>query len=168
MRLDSDAGALFQEYGERHTAEVNAGRFRSIASWAARHPARVLRIAALLELMAGASSTVSTASVAGAIAIGDVLAAHAFSSLSASTSRADAETLLTWLAQTGADSFTRREAQRARFQDDGERLDVGLASLIAAGYLRRQRGEPGPSGGRPPSDTYKVNPRWVRSPGTAA
>ena len=73
----------------------------------------------------------------------------------------DASWMLDWIARTGHQQFTRRDAHQAargRFRKATD-LDAPLALLEEHGYLRRADTDPaGPKGGRPASPRYFVNP----------
>jgi len=74
----------------------------------------------------------------------------------------DARWLLDWIARTGHQQFTRRDAHhaapRGRFRKATD-LDPPLTLLEEHGYLRRADTDQASSkGGRPPSPRFLVNP----------
>ena len=151
--------------GANRTSVRPGGDLAHIADWGAKLPGAVARIAGLLHLGAnvrtGWGLPVHVEAVERAIALADYFAFHAlavFDLMAADEIIADARAVAAWAAER--EEFTRRDAHRAfqsRFQKAAD-IDPVLDLLEEHGWIRRREEPPSPSGGRPPSPTYLVNP----------
>jgi len=171
LTLEPAASELLLDFERTLEPRLAAGTgdLGHLAGWAAKLTGATCRIAALLHLAAhlrdGWARPIAADTLAGAIRLGGYLTDHAlatFDLMGADPRVDDARWLLDWIARTGHQQFTRRDAHRAaprgRFRKATD-LDPPLALLEEHGYLRRSDTEPlSPKGGRPPSPRYLVNP----------
>jgi len=171
LTLDQDAGALLLDFERTLEPRLAAGTgdLAHLTGWAAKLTGATCRIAALLHLAAhlrdGWARPVDADTLAGAIRLAGYLVDHAlatFDLMGADPRIDDARWLLDWIARTGQQQFTRRDAHhaapRGRFRKATD-LDPPLTLLEEHGYLRRADTDQASSkGGRPPSPRYLVNP----------
>jgi replicative DNA helicase len=172
LTLDQAAGELLLDFERDLEPRLAAGTgdLGHLAGWAAKLTGATCRIAALLHLAShlrdGWARPVDAATLAGAIRLAGYLVDHAlatFDLMGADPRVDDARWLLDWIARTGRQQFTRRDAHQAargRFRKAAD-LDPPLALLEEHGYLRRVDAEPSrdPHGrGRPASPRFLINP----------
>jgi replicative DNA helicase len=171
LALDPQAGELLLDFERALEPRLAAGTgdLAHLAGWAAKLTGATCRIAALLHLAAhlrdGWARPVDTETFVAAVRLAGYLVEHAlatFDLMGADPRIDDARWLLDWIARTGHQQFTRRDAHRAaprgRFRKTTD-LDPPLALLEEHGYLRRADTEPvSAKGGRPPSPRFLVNP----------
>ncbi len=173
LTLDPQAAELlldFERALEPRLAPAT-GDLAHLADWAAKLTGATCRLAGLLHLAGhlrdGWAQPVSADTLSGAIRLAGYLVEHAlavFDLMGADPRVDDARWILDWIARTGTQQFTRRDAHRAaprgRFRKAAD-LDPPLALLEEHGYLRRADPEPSrdPHGrGRRPSPRFLVNP----------
>ncbi|HZD71579.1 MAG TPA: YfjI family protein [Actinomycetes bacterium] len=173
LTLEPAAGELLLDFERRLEPRLApaAGDLAHLADWAAKLNGAACRIAGLLHLAAhfrdGWARPISADTLGGALRLAGYLVEHAlavFDLMGADPRTDDARWLLDWIARTGRQQFTRRDAHQAaprgRFRKAAD-LDPPLALLEEHGYIRRADPEPprDPRGrGRPPSPRYLVNP----------
>jgi replicative DNA helicase len=171
LTLDQAAGELLLEFERSLEPRLAAGTgdLAHLAGWAAKLTGATCRIVALLHLAAhlrdGWARPVEADTLACAIRLAGYLVDHAlavFDLMGADPRIDDARWLLDWIARTGQQQFTRRDAHhaapRGRFRKATD-LDPPLTLLEEHGYLRRaDTDQASPKGGRPPSPRYLVNP----------
>jgi hypothetical protein len=170
LTLDQAAGELLLDFERALEPRLAAGTgdLAHLAGWAAKLTGATCRIAALLHLAAhlrdGWARPINADTLAGAIRLAGYLTEHAlavFDLMGADPRIDDARWLLDWIARTGQQQFTRRDAHQAtrgRFRKAAD-LEPALALLEEHGWVRRVDADPaGPKGGRPPSPRFLVNP----------
>jgi replicative DNA helicase len=173
LTLDPQAAELLLDFERRLEPRLapGAGDLAYLAGWAAKLTGATCRLAGLLHLAAhlrdGWARPVNSDTLHGAIRLAGYLVEHAlavFDLMGADPRVDDARWLLDWIARTGTQQFTRRDAHhaapRGRFRKATD-LDPPLTLLEDHGYLRRADPEPSrdPHGrGRPPSPRFLVNP----------
>ncbi len=156
--------------------EPKLGEFGALAhaaDWGGKLAGATARLAGLLHLAAHDGddrpweTTIGGATMRAAVAIAEgFLAPHAlaaFAEMGADPALEDARLVLRWLGRTERSSVSRRDLLAGlpkRFRE-GDHLDAALRLLAEHGYLRERapaerRGKPG----RPPSQTFDLNPRW--------
>jgi hypothetical protein len=140
-----------------------------LADWGSKLAGAVVRIAGLLHLAThltdGYRTPIDGATFDAAARIGDYFLAHAIAAhglMGADPAVADAQALLDWITRTDRTSFSKRDAHydnRSRFTKAAD-VDPPLRLLVNHGYIRpREVAKGRPTGGRPPSPFYDVNPR---------
>jgi hypothetical protein len=138
-----------------------------IADWASKLNGAIARLAGLLNLAThlrdGWASPIGARVVDDAAALGDYYLTHAlavFDHMGADPIVEDARAIIDWISRTNRSRFTRRELFRGvsstRFRKVTD-LDRPLDLLEQHGYIRRGPTPP-PTGGRPASPPYDVNP----------
>lgn len=152
-----------------------------IRDWASKLAGAVARIAGSFHLVQEAvnktpwDKPISVETVAAAWKVGHYLIPHAlavFGQLGADPDQAQARMLLAWVERRGwlkhrdkaeqlldGDLFTAYECFRSH-QGVGKQnaLSPGLNILCERNYIRLEDGAKNPNGGRPKSQTYRVNP----------
>ena len=169
VQLTPDAHDLLLAFEAELEPQLGpAGRLGHIADWGAKLAGAAVRIAGLLhlaeQLRTGWSQPVEALTMRSAVTLARWCIGHAltaFDYMSADPELDDARVLRDWLVRKSITEFTQRDAHRehqARFRkaaDLARPLDV-----LEAHHIVRQRPlpPPAPTGGRPPSPTFDVNP----------
>ncbi len=145
------------------------GNLQPIADWANKLTGTVGRIAAVLHVAENAEASpmpleISKETVTAAVAIGGYFLEHAvaaFRLMGADEDTELAKRVWAWTIRKGLVEFTESEAKRA-VHATPETIALALKVLSDRSLVRKRPPAPA-SGGRPPSPTYDVNPRAVRS-----
>lgn len=155
------------------------GSYGEYVDWAGKLSGGIARIAGLLHLAShvdrgrvddGWRDPVSVETVNAARTIGRYLIDHAlaaFDIMGEDETLANARAVHGWLRRTRAETFTRRDCQRAipsRFPT-AEAVDPVLDLLIDTGWIRRLTASPPSGPGRPPSPTYETHPSLHKDTG---
>lgn len=146
---------LRAELEPRH---LEGGDLRPVADWTARHPGRIVRIAALLHLAEHERDRpIDDETMRRALRIGEYLLEHALAALSMPDERL--RKALRWLSRPDRETVTQRDVHRGPMNkrgtaDEAEALVQALVGLDAL----RPIYVPPPATGRPPSPAYIVNP----------
>jgi hypothetical protein len=142
------------------------GDLRTVSAFASKLPGEVVRIAAVLSLLADpVAEAVGAATMRAACAWGAFLLAHhrhALGEASATVATKDARRLLDALRRKGEHRFTQRDAMRL-LDADRDTTEAALAILDAEGWTRPVAAPSRPAdeaakGGRPPGPLREVNP----------
>jgi hypothetical protein len=142
------------------------GDLRAVQAYASKLPGEIVRISAILELLADpGAATVGPETMRAAVAWGAFLLdhyRHALGEASATAATKDARRLLDALRRNGATHFVIRDALRY-LDADRETVDRSLAILDAEGWTRLvahppRSTEDATKGGRPPGPMREVNP----------
>lgn len=168
LTLAPAAYGSWAEFWKATEAQLRTGgRFEHVRDWGAKLPGAVARVAALLHVARYADGQpwerpLGLEDMAAAVAMGDVLAAHAlaaFDAMGADDSMDGARAVLAWVRNRRLDAFTMRDcfnALRGRFKRVAE-LRPALDVLAERGWLAELETErQGP--GRKPSPVFEVNP----------
>ncbi|HET7539679.1 MAG TPA: YfjI family protein [Polyangiaceae bacterium] len=147
-----------------------AGDLRTIADWGNKLPGAVARLACVLHMAectathpADAASAIERSTVVLAVKLGEYLVDHAraaFQLMQADPQDDLAQRVLDWLLRHGEKQVTQRDIQRGVHARSVKELGVAIETLVERGYLRKV--ETLPTGGRPNSPTYDLNPRAKR------
>jgi hypothetical protein len=162
LSLSIQANELFLALQREQEPRLReGGDLRAMADWVNRRHGRVARVAGLLHLVEhSVDEPISAATMRSAIRIGDYLLEHARAALTGHDEGVRRQ--LRWLAQAthGASSVTERELHRGLFNHGKiEEAKKAAAKLVAIGALRRLPStDASPTGGRPPSTAYAINP----------
>ena len=142
------------------------GDLNVITDWAAKLPGAVCRIAAVLQVAEGHDDAeIEEETFAKALAIGTYFLAHAqaaFQAMATDEATELAKRVWAWAKRKGKSEFSESEAKRAVHTKPGETIGPALA-VLSGRCLIRQRPGAHPTGGRPASPTFDVNPRAVPS-----
>jgi Protein of unknown function (DUF3987) len=142
------------------------GDLRAVAAFASKLPGDVVRIAAVLSLLADpAAEIVGADTMRAACAWGGFLLAHhrhALGEASATVATKDARRLLDALRRNGCARFTQRDAMRY-LDADRDIAEAALAILDAEGWTRpvaapARSPDEVAKGGRPPGPMREVSP----------
>lgn len=162
-RLSPGARSVFDEWHAQHEPRLQpgVGDLAGVGDWAARHPGRVIRIAALLHLLAGEepSTPISPEVMEGAQAIGEHLALHALRALGADPTGELLRVVRWVLEKHERPTLTVRDVHRGCFgakgPSDPARRAVDL--LKDLGWLRQLAQQTSAQGGRPLVE-YAIHP----------
>lgn len=170
LSLSGDALEALICFDEVQEPELGRGASLSpVKEWCSKLAGTVARVAALLHLAergaAGGSIAVGEQAMAAAIEIAHWQRPHAlaaFSAMEADPAVSSAEVILHWIERTGRREFSQRDALRGVSSDRFKKvadLEPALELLEAHCFIRRRKAPvPGPSGGRPESPVFDVNP----------
>ncbi len=166
---DADARVLDLETAIEPRLAAGTGDLGHLADWASKLTGATVRIAGLLHVAthhdSGWNRPVPASTVDAAARLGHYYLAHAlavFDHMGADPLVDDGRAVLDWIARTGADRFTRRDAFAAlrgtRYRKVTD-LDPALGLLVDHGHIRPVPPPAStPQGGRPPSPAYEVHP----------
>ncbi|MCF7553777.1 YfjI family protein [Pseudonocardia sp. WMMC193] len=173
LRLNDEANhrVLDLERGLEPRLDAHAD-LAHVTDWASKLTGATARIAGLLhlaELLPTAwSQPVEARHIEAAARLGQYFLAHAlavFDRMGADPTIDDARAVLDWIARTGAEHFSRRDAftglSRARFRKVTD-LSPALALLEAHGFIRLAAPS-APTGGRPSSPRWEVHLRAAKA-----
>jgi hypothetical protein len=143
-----------------------------VTDWASKLTGATARLAGLMHLAETLPSAwtqpIGPRYVDAAARLGQYFLAHAlavFDRMGADPTSDDARAVLDWIARTGAEHFSRRDAftglSRARFRKVTE-LSPAMELLEAHGFIRLATPS-APTGGRPSSPRWEVHPRAAKA-----
>jgi hypothetical protein len=167
VRLAPDARAALIAFKARLEPRLLPGSDLCLmADWVNKLPGTVARIACALHAADKPGdwrSTIDVHTMKRAIAIGDYAIPHAlaaFSVMGSDPSTDLAKRAWTWLRTRADSTVTKRDLHRGLHVEHASDLDAPIAVLVERGYLRET--PPRPTGGRPSSPSYDINPRAKR------
>lgn len=174
LRIAGAALGVWKEYADEiERRQSPGGDLAELSDWASKLAGAVARIAGGFHLVENAGQgcpwavPISEANVERAWVVGEYLTEHAqaaYGQMQMSPGAALARRLLRWMDRTAQTAFTLREAHRAHQNVSGvisvQDLVPALSLLCERGYLREQPAKP--TGGRPSSPAYEVNPALHR------
>jgi hypothetical protein len=149
----------------------DGGKLDGLRDWGSKLPGACLRLAGIfhaVERGGFVDPEISHGTIQRALDLGACLISHAqcvFDLMERDPNIEDAERLLAWIVSRDEPTFTVRDCFRAhqrRFTRVDALLPV-LALLQEHCHIRRVEGES--RGGRPPSDTCRVNPKLLKTGG---
>lgn len=165
--------ALFRDFRAKLEPRLapDGGDLATVGDWAGKLAGALARIAGLFHLAEhldhAEGRAVSEATMRRALSLGPYLVDHAlaaFTMMGADPEVEGARRVLRWVEQTGAESFTARDAFngcKGTFRKMNA-LKPALRLLEEHGYIRKAEPEPRTGPGRKPSQRYQVNPLWRR------
>jgi hypothetical protein len=168
LRFDEGAQSVFDEW--RATLER---RLRSdelspgLESHFAKYRGLIPALALINHLVDGGVGPVTEVALLRAIAFSEYLETHARRAYAAGSQfeTAAAKTILAHIVKGDLkDGFTARDIQRRNWSNLTDRGDIqnGLDMLSDLDWIFPEKFAPSPGGGRPPSDTYRINPRGLK------
>lgn len=182
LSLEPDAERelrAFEEEVEPRLRQGGGDLAELATGWGGKLAGVIVRLAALLHLAQTFGEVkrhprITLRAVQEAITLGRYLVDHArlaFGEMGASGEEAArAERVMRWVRKKGGGPFTERDVMNADVlgREGGRRLSsepyqAALDLLVDRGWLFREELPPGPKGGRPPSPTYRVNPRTLET-----
>ena len=176
VTLSPDANAIFRDFQQEIEYRLaDGGDFAGMRDWAGKLAGATLRLAGILHLTDHVEdpepwhSEITAETLTRAITLARFFAEHAkaaFLQMGADPRVADAIHVLRWIARSGRDEFSKRDAFEGikgstRFETVLD-LDQSLKLLEAHGYIRTLDLPPRSGPGRPKSPRYEVNPNWQR------
>jgi replicative DNA helicase len=173
LQLTSGALALhFQHASETEARLAEGGDFRPLLAWAGKLVGAVLRLAGLLHMglqsnhFHSTAEPITEATIAHAWRLGGYFVAHAkhvFSRIGGDVPHTLLQYVLSVIKRAGLRAFSARDLHqkvKGRILTMPE-LDPVLEALVYHNYLREQDGPHRAGPGRPGSQKYEVNPRWL-------
>lgn len=190
LRLTGDARRALDAFRDELEPRMHPdlGDLAPVMAWASKLPGALVRIAALFALASDPDAQmVSAENVSAAVGLAPYLISHACAALALDRQQRDARhvAVLAWLrrrtspqhpepaANQGSgccgDAFSAREAWQAlrgrAWAQTAADVQAVLDELTEMGWIRR-RPDPPRKGGRPPSPTYDIHPKFIH--GSAA
>lgn len=171
LRLSSAAHALFQQYGQDIEAQLIDDDFSLSAfrTWGSKLPGQMLRLAAVLHIMAANESgdaaphetPIGADTVVQAIALANYFRAHTLRLFVGRSRTSKRERMvLEWIRSNGDPEFGLRDLYRSlrrQFDEDMTCLRTTLDRLQDLGWLRRSGRDTSRGKGRPP-ERYVAHP----------
>ena len=171
ITLSDEADALIEEFAERLEPELNRG-YADIVDWAGKLVGNIQRIAALLCRASVHRShdfldvpeplVVDGDTMRNAIKIGEYFIEHAkaaFMLMGADPVISQSKKVIAVIKENGLTEFTRRDVMRlCRNFKKAEDVQQVLTRLTDYGYIAAKEDETYSGKGRPPAQTYLVNP----------
>jgi hypothetical protein len=166
LRLSATAQVLFDRYREETEQKLRPGEeMAGFADWGAKHDGSLLRVVALLHLIAGHApdTLIGEETMRAGFELGAYFCDHAraaFAQMGADNSTDDAREVLAWIRRGAKDEFTEADAWRNfnhRFKTK-EDVAACLEMLSARHFIRPREMEATEGPGRKPSQVYDVNP----------
>lgn len=168
LECDDDALSIWLDFAARVEPRLGPdGDLHEISDLAGKMAGTVARMAGLFHVVAGADGPIDSDAMINAVRLGDYYLSHAsaaFTMMGFTPPRvALARRIMEWVRLKSLRAFSAREAFDALRSSQAPKMTdfkPALALLAERGWIRPSPPVPtNPSGGRPPSQQYDVNPR---------